>query len=214
VFLFGGAVDFIGEDLIDKRIFGEPRSEFDDVPNKTTTDSSGEKTSKPGDPTVAPSRTGIPLDFLAGFKYSWFTIGTGITAGLSFDGPSQMKYNFLQVPLLLRGDWGSADGMFGFSLFAGAGFNVPLQATVALADEEWGSKTPYNAILSMSPSLIFGAGVTLYAPFGIYTGFRGIVDLGEIDVELSGNRTGSFKRPFQPEVTFGFRYLVPFYKGK
>jgi TolB-like protein len=217
LFLFGGAVDFIGKDLITQRIFDEPPSVFEGVPDEVEKDANGNIISrKPGDATKAPSRTGILVDVLGGFQYSWFSISTGLSVGIGFDGPSQMEYSYLQVPLVARGEWGNREGTINFTLFGGAGINFPLTATAQLAEKEWGPKTTYNATLSMSPSLLFGAGITTGSAggFGVHVGFRGIVDLSETTVTLSDNRIGVFKRPFQPELTLGFKYRVPFYKGR
>jgi TolB-like protein len=219
-FTFEYGINVISKELIAQRIFGEPASEFDHVPNKSTYDSSGNKTgSAPGDAREAPSRMGSPLGILAGFQYSWFSINSGIFIGMGYDGPSQIEYSFLQAPVLLRGDWalGNSGGndTFGITLdaVAGMGFNFPLKAEAALAGYEYGPKTTYKAALTMSPSIILGAGIGMgTAKFTLFTDFRSVIDTAETKVKLSDGRTGSFNRGAAFNVAFGIRFQAPFYK--
>jgi hypothetical protein len=208
-FAFNFAVAFISEDQIGKRIFGEPASDFDDVPKESKENPDGTKTDIT-DPSKAPLRVGIPLDFQVGFQYSWFSINSGATFGLGFHGPSQMEYSFVQVPVILRGDWTLGPTVGGVNLFAGIGFNWPLSATVKLADES-GVKTKYDiTTMIMPPTFILGAG------FGAdiaYLDLRFNVDMGEVQAKAKGRSgIGRFSR-FSIDLLLGLRFKLRFSKS-
>jgi hypothetical protein len=203
-----GGLNFISKGLVTDRIFGEPKPEieYETVKNKET----GVSSTKEKDPDTL----GVPLELLLGFQYSWFSISTGASIGLGYNGPSKIDYTFLQVPLILRGDWVLSDTDVSFNIFVGAGYNIPLNATAALAEFEGGPATAQSATLAMSPSVLFGGGFGLGrgGTFSMYTAFRGVIDIAETEVTLADGRIGSFNRSFQPELVLGFKFLVPFSK--
>jgi hypothetical protein len=205
-FAIQGGMGIISEDIIGKRIFGEPEPaiEYETVKNKDTgATSTREK---------EPSHIGFPLDVLVGFQYSWFSINTGASFGFGYDGPSRIEYSFVQVPVLLRGEWDYADH-FVLNAFAGMGFNVPLKATAALAQIQGGSTTTQDATLTIPPSVILGAGlgVNFGAAVVGYTDLRFVFDLAETEAKLADGRTGSFKRT-SFDLILGLKFRVGFPK--
>jgi hypothetical protein len=200
VFELQGGLSFIPKDLVSARIFGEPASEYDT--NKSTKNSDGTTTTRTSS-TETPTRLGIPLELLVGFQYSAFSINTGVSFGITYAGPSQLEYSFVQVPLLLRGEF------FNFlNIFGGFGFNFPLTATAKLAQVAYGPKTTQNATLTMSPSLLFG--ITL-SPWVMENtaysiGVRGSLDVAETKVKLEGGKTGSFSRTFAVDIVLGIKF--------
>jgi hypothetical protein len=198
VFALQMGVSTIPEDIVSARIFGEPVSEYD----TDTKNSDGTTTSKEAPPGVGLS---VP-EFLVGFQYSWFSIDTGISYGFGYDGPSQMEYSLLQVPLLLRGEF------FNFlNIFVGIGFNIPLAAKAKLAKAAYGSRTTYDATLSMSPSLLCGFMLSPWVmeDTAYSIGVEGGFDLAETKVKLEDGRTGSFSRGFTVTVLGGFKFRRP-----
>jgi hypothetical protein len=206
---FGAQFGMSFTNLASDRIFGEPQSEteYETVKDKDTGVSSEKEKS--------PDIIGFPLEILVGFQYGWFSINTGASFGLGYNGPSQIDYTFLQVPLILRGDLYIDNGEVNFYVFAGMGYNIPLNATAALAEIEGGPATTQSATLAMSSSILFGGGFGRGFGDGIaifHVGFRGVIDIAETGVTLKDGRTGSFNRSFQPEVVTGLKIRLPFAK--
>jgi TolB-like protein len=196
VFAVQGGMSIISKDIIDKKIFGEPSSE-----SEKDSDASTNESNRPGG-------FGFPLGALVGFQYSWFSISTGLGWGLGYGGPSQIKYTFLQVPVLLKGDWNLVDS-YGFNLFAGMGYNIPVNATAALAVEAYGKETTYDATLAMPPSILVGGGLS--GKYW-YWNIRFVFDIADTEVKLEDGRTGSFFRT-SFDLLLGVRYRLFFSNG-
>jgi hypothetical protein len=222
-FVFGFEYGFsiISKNLIDEKIFpNEYLAKYDNVPSKSKYDGDGNRTgSIPGDPKIAPTRIGFLPGVLVGFQYSWFSINAGASFGYGYDGPSQIVYNFVQVPVLLRGDWvmsySSSDTQISLTLdaFAGMGLNFPLKATAQLSQSDWGDKDEFDTTLTMSPTIIIGAGIGMgTARATLYTDFRGAFDIAATGAKLSDGRAGSFKRATF-DMAIGLKFRVPFYSG-
>jgi TolB-like protein len=214
-FTFEYGMSIIAKNFIADRIFGEPASEFDNVPDRAEFDGTGNKTgSSPGDASKAPTRMGSLPGVLIGFQYSWFSINAGASFGIKYDAPSQIEYNFVQVPVLLRGDWTftyiDAPFNLAFDAVVGMGFNIPIKATAQLASVLYGEKRKFDAILTMPPSIIIGAGIGFaMARATLYTDFRGVFDTASTTAELTDGRTGTFRRA-SFDITMGLKIRVPF----
>jgi TolB-like protein len=204
LFAFQLGISFIPKSLIGERIFGEPASEFVTGKSKAEDGSSTTTTTKD-----APLRVGVPLDLLLGFQYSWLSINSGVSVGIKFHGPSQMEYTFLQVPVLLRGDWLIPNTSFGINAFAGLGINIPVTATVALADVEYGNTTSYKATLTIPPSVILGVGLGANI---FYMDARFVFDIGDAEAKLADARIGKFSRT-SIDLVVGLRYRMSFSKS-
>jgi hypothetical protein len=183
-FAVQGGMGIISEDIVGKRIFGDP------PPLSTISD------------------PGFPLDVLVGLQYSWFSINTGASFGLGYVGPSQIEYSFFQVPVLFRGDWNFADH-FGLNAFMGMGFNVPLKATAVLAAGANGEETTYDTTLVIPPSIMLGGG---YSGNFWYMDLRFVFDLAKTEAKRADGRAGSFFRT-SFDVLVGVRYRLPFSKS-
>jgi hypothetical protein len=205
VFALQLGTNLVSKDFVSERIFSEPKPETE---YQTVTDQdTGVKSKR----VKEPSTVGFPMELLAGFRYSWFSINTGASFGLGYDGPSRIDYSVLQVPVFLRGEWGS---QFKVNIFGGIGFNIPLKATAALAQYEDGPTRTQSASLAMSPSVIFGGGVgsSIGENILLSIDIRGVVDTAETMVELVDGRTGSFKRT-SFDVMFGIKFQMSFLRA-
>jgi TolB-like protein len=151
------------------------------------------------------------LAFLLGLQYSWFSINSGAAVSFGSSGSSRIEYGFLQVPLLLRGDWGE---IFNFNIFAGPAYNIPLTATATFAATIYAPATTQSVELTLSPSFIFGTGLGLnMGNFLFYADLQGILDVTETEAKLEDGSTVSFNRAFQWGFALGIRYRLPFTRG-
>jgi hypothetical protein len=158
---------------------------------------------KPTEDTVSSTGGNVgPVIALRLGKY--FAIQSGANVNINLKGPSKLKYTYLQVPILVRGDWPlPLVGDMGFGVFGGLAFNIPLIASSdALGSQTATMTIPTGGIVGIEFSLLHWGDLSLYADMH-YT-----FDFGETTVKLDDGHAGKFYRS-SLDIIFGVKYFIP-----
>jgi hypothetical protein len=135
----------------------------------------------------------------------YFAIQSGAHFNINYKGPSELKYTYLQVPLLVRGDWSQSLGTMGFGIFGGLAFNVPLKASsdVFGGESQNAAMTiPMGGIAGIELSILHWDDLSLYADVHYTFDFR------KTTVARADSHKGEFYRS-SVDIVFGLKYAIP-----